>query len=176
MAARLTACQVSAAVFQAEGPGLQEKFLRRYMDEEVEEAMRCTSNVPDPMCVAAIRAVMRRVDSEESNLRAIRDAELADRVRQASLAQLMEHLSEDTRLILEYRREKSVESRSRETLLFRHREQRYLRGLAATEKKMAESYFIAEVRSPAEAPMHWSTMRGEMLKRQSGGQKRQSRP
>ena len=118
--------RINGDAYEIEAPKLQNKFHLRYLDTELDEAVK--TGAPDVGNIAAFKVVVDAFANELERTRRERHREMADRVAQATLQQLKLQLTEDWQKADEHLAKTAAAAGNAETLDLAFAENRYNRG------------------------------------------------
>ena len=129
-------CQVPADVYSQEMPGILAKFVKKYGDSDLEEAI---TNGDGPLDLGQLSIFAHAMTKQQKAVEARlvqKNQDLADRVAQATLDEMLSHIESDSQSIRDYTQNMTQTRRSQELAQKTHQEQRYQRGLVRVEEQM----------------------------------------
>ena len=156
-------CQVPADVYSQEMPGIYAKFLKKYGDSDLEEAI---TNGDGPLDVAQLSIFAHAMTKQQKAVEARmieKNKDLAHRVAQATLDEMLSHIESDSQSIRDYTKNMTQTRRSQELAQKTHQEQRYQRGLVRVEEQM-EALCQVHCAEPAAFPQVLALMQNNANK------------
>ena len=133
--------QVSAEIFFQELPSLEVRFLKKFLDHDLEQAMALGDF--EECRVGAFQAVLEKHAASLAAATLVRNEELANRVAVATCQQLLGSLDDDEAAVKEYRCKVSSANRLEEKRKLAYTSSRYRRGVERCQEKMQNQFRIA---------------------------------
>ena len=149
--------QVPTEVYQAEEQGIIGKFYKKYLDHEIEDIITKGESPVDLSSISCYRVILTKAQKEMEQHRISRDTELAHRVAQASLEEMLHHITGDTELIREYNTQVKTARRSIESNALCYKKRRYETGVKRVNEKLSE-LLLYSTGTPSEFPQRLKTM------------------
>eukprot|EP00969_Alexandrium_andersonii_P031428 1372319-Alexandrium_andersonii.AAC.1 len=134
------------------------------MDAELEEEYSRQMQPFDIARISCFASIMICADRKSEQEKLAHDAELAARVAQASLDQMISQLQNDWEAVDQWRRERASHIFNFQQEQIRYKNQRYAKGLEAVTQRMSERLNLEEVKSLNEALQVLSSMRVKLGK------------
>ena len=143
---------------------LARPILEKYMDAELEEEYGRGSEPFDITRITSFASILLKASRKSEQQRMDQDKELASRVAQANLDQLIAHRAHDEETVDQWRKERATAIFNFQQEQIRYKNQRYEKGLVAVSKRMEERLHLEQVKSVGEALQVMSSMRVKLSK------------
>jgi hypothetical protein len=151
-AGMIISCRIADSTFKDAAPKLNNKFMLKYMDDELERMHQLAPEPFDPTIMNDYKNIVFKELNEKRDELAQRDQELAEKVADATCEQIVEQVMGDWTSLELYLQETSTEASLNAAKDLQYLRARRARGISECEKFMDDALLLENIDSAEDFP------------------------